>query len=614
MQTTRVDLHVRRPEDLGTLIPIRDSLRGRGVEAVLSVDSRDWPNPAQEAVAGPAPCDIRVLVAGGGKPPVADEARLAVVEGRIVPPWKNGPIPEELAKADLVTVAGVARAEALGPTIGACVVPCGLPSFDRLLADPGAPRDPVRARLGLSGDESLVVLAFGAEPEGSPLARLGDGLLALAATGVTLLIPTRGWPAERAAHFRDLARHMPGVRLTDDLDPDGILAAADAVIGDVGPLLLEAFAFGLPAVVVEELGVPCPVPEGEGTRARTLEEVLGAVHAHLAAPLGEVARGPRTPWAHELLRRDGNAADAVVDEILARLVPALPPSMETTMEFPAGALPLEAESTEPVADFAPKVPTPVATPESEQMFRELEAQVSFGQTGEAIARLRTLLERAPSSAGWRLLASFHRRADQPGEARKAAARAEQLARRDLACALCERARADVDRGRANEARGAFEQARSLDPDLPDPWIGIGSLELARQSYTPAEHAFRQALERDTASPRALAGLGLSLLGEGRAGDALNALERALDVEPESLPAIFGVVQAAFQTGELERAETRVRACLELRPGNVDLAFTLAGLCFQRGDKAAAREMVERVELFRPDYPGLADLRAKVDAG
>ena len=85
MQTTRIDLHVRRPEDLATLTPIRDAFQRRGVEVVLSVDSRDWPNPSQDAVPGPVPCDIRVLVAGGGKPPVADEARLAVVEGRIDP-------------------------------------------------------------------------------------------------------------------------------------------------------------------------------------------------------------------------------------------------------------------------------------------------------------------------------------------------------------------------------------------------------------------------------------------------------------------------------------------------------------------------------------------------
>ncbi len=99
MATTRIDLHVRCPEDLGTLIPVRDALRRRGAEVVLSVDSRDWPNPIPDAVSGPVPCDIRLLVAGGGKPPVADEARLAVVEGRIVPPWRNGPAPEDLSKA-----------------------------------------------------------------------------------------------------------------------------------------------------------------------------------------------------------------------------------------------------------------------------------------------------------------------------------------------------------------------------------------------------------------------------------------------------------------------------------------------------------------------------------
>jgi Tfp pilus assembly protein PilF len=611
MQTTRIDLHVRRPEDLATLIPIRDALQRRGVEVVLSVDSRDWPNPSQDAVAGPVPCDIRLLVASGGKPPVADEARLAVVEGRIVPPWKNGPVPDDLAKSDLVGVAGPARAAALGSTGGACVIPCGLPSFDRLLSDPVGLRRSTREGLGISDEENAIVLAFSPEPEGSPLSRLGDGLLALAATGATLLIPTRGWPTDRASHLRDLARHVSGVHVSDDLEPEIVLAAADAVIGDLGSLLLEGLALGLPTVLVEDPISASPVPDGEATRARTLEEVLGAIHALLASPTVGASGGPRTPWAHELLWRGASAAETVAEEVLARLSP-LPPSQEETPEFPPGALTITPEPNDPVPDLAPSVSTPAATPESEDFFRSLEAQVSFGQPDEAIARLTEFLEGSPSSAGLRLLASFHRRADAPEEAREAAAQAEKLAREDLARALCERARADVDRGRANDARGAFEQARNLDADLCDPWIGIGSLELARQSYAPAEHAFRQALEREPRSSRALAGLGLSLLGEGKAGDALNTLERALDLEPESLPAIFGAVQAAFQTGELDRAEQRVRTCLEMRPGNVDLAFTLAGLCFQRGDKANAREMVERVELFRPDYPGLAELQTKID--
>ncbi len=607
MATTRIDLHARCPEDLGTLMPVRDALRSRGAEVVLSVGSWDWPNPVPDAVSGPVPCDIRLLVAGGGKPPVADEARLAVVEGRIVPPWRNGPVPEDLSKAELVGVAGPARAEALG-SLSAFVIPCGLPAFDRLLADPSGVRAEARSRLEISEGENVVLLAFASDSDGSPLTRLGDGVLALAATGATLLVPTRGWPEDRAAHLRDLAVHVSGMRVSDDLEPPVALAAADAVIGDVGPLLLEALALGLPTVLVEEPITPSPVPHGEATRARTLEEVLGGVHALLASPTLD-SSGPRTPWAHELLWRGASAADSVAEEILARLSP-LPSSREVPAEFPQRlTITPPAEPTEMETGRSGSK----ATAESGDLFRELEAQVSFGHPEEAIARLKTFLEGSPSSAGWRLLSSFHRRANAPEAAREAATQAENLAREDLARALCERARADVERGRANDARGAFEQARNLDGSLSDPWMGIGSLELARQSYAPACYAFRQALEREPASARALAGLGLSLLGEGKAGEALNALERALDAEPESLPAIFGAVQAAFQTGEIERAERRVRVCLELRPGNVDLAFTLAGLSFQRGDRPQAREMAERVELFRPDYPGLAELCARIDS-
>jgi tetratricopeptide (TPR) repeat protein len=258
------------------------------------------------------------------------------------------------------------------------------------------------------------------------------------------------------------------------------------------------------------------------------------------------------------------------------------------------------------------VPEP-GSARSEGAFLEgLEAQAAFGQTREAIEALVLHLEKSPTVRGWRLLSVFRRKEGQPDEADAAAARAETLAREELALVLCERARAAVEGNRTVEARTRFEEARDLAPRLADAWLGIGSLELAREQHAPAELAFREALERDDSLSQAWSGLGLALLEGGRPQEALEALERGLDCDPGSLPAILGIVRAAFQTGRLDRAEERVRACLELRPGNVDLAFTLAGLRVELGDRSGAREMVERVELFRPDYPGLAELRSKLE--
>ena len=128
----------------------------------------------------------------------------------------------------------------------------------------------------------------------------------------------------------------------------------------------------------------------------------------------------------------------------------------------------------------------------------------------------------------------------------------------------------------------------------------------------AEKFFREAIEGEK-SARVWAGLGLALVGQQRGREALNCSELALDLDPESLSAIHGMVRACFQSGELATAERRVRAYVDLHAGNLDLVFTLAGLRCELADREGALEMIERIELFQPDYPGLAELKQKLES-
>ena len=144
-------------------------------------------------------------------------------------------------------------------------------------------------------------------------------------------------------------------------------------------------------------------------------------------------------------------------------------------------------------------------------------------------------------------------------------------------------------------------------ELPE--VGDQILRL-RLGDDGAERDFREALEREK-SARVWCGLGLALATQGRGREALTPFEAALDLEADRIAAVYGLVQAAFQSGELAVAERRVAAFVELHSGNLDLVFTLAGLRYQLGDHAGARQMIERIELFKPDYPGLSELRAKL---
>jgi tetratricopeptide (TPR) repeat protein len=486
------------------------------------------------------------------------------------------------------------------------VVPCGLPHLDGLLGDPAVTRLEARRSLDLPNGVPGILLSYAtSEPGQSAAEGFGDGLLALAATGPLLVVPAAETSEPWASRLRPLARHLPALRLVEDVGPETLLGAVDGVVGELGPLTLAGLALGLPTVLLESPERPCRLPEEVGARAGTLAELLAALEPLVRADALPRPAAPQSAWAEGLLVRVDSSAARMAEEILERL--AVSSSGLAASGARGHAEPMQQLDTGP---GDPETRTETAS--EDELLDQVEAQAGFGEIEQARARLRAHLDSSPTPRGWRLLATFHRQLGELGEARSAVVRAEALARVELARVLCERARADVEADQMEEAQAAFEEARHLVPELAAPWVGIGSLELARQRHAEADAAFREAIGRDDRCVQAWSGLGLALLGLGRADEALDTFEQALDREAGQLPAIFGIVQAAFQTGRIASAERRVRACLELRPGNVDLAFTLAGLRAQLGDRVGALEMVERVELFQPDYPSLAELRTKLD--
>ncbi|MCP4006130.1 MAG: tetratricopeptide repeat protein [bacterium] len=240
----------------------------------------------------------------------------------------------------------------------------------------------------------------------------------------------------------------------------------------------------------------------------------------------------------------------------------------------------------------------------------IEARAAFGDIEGARSALHAWIEDSPDAAAFTLLASLERKNGNVEDASCAADQAEELAQTVLAAARCERARVLVDSGCPDEALELFRAAWESDSESVDALVGMGSLTLAAGQGKDSEGYFRQALQIEK-TPRTLSGLGLALIASGRARESFEPLEQALDLQADCASAVYGIVQAGFQSGELALAEVRVNAFVELHPGNLDMAFTLAGLRQQLGDVDGALEMLERIELFDANYPGLSDLRQKL---
>lgn len=570
MSKPRFELYCRREADLETLRVLLASFEQAG-EAVMLTAA---PGIAAECgvEAGPLECGVRVVVADARQPaPVEPPCeRLAMIRDEVG--CNDDALCAELARADLVLVAGQVDAEQLLASGVRSAEACGIARLDPLRKDAAGVRVRAREFLSVRDDARLVLYA----PRSTRA--LGDGLRRLARTELVLAILPRDWPEEWVEAHRCLAASVPGFVLLDSSPKSVALAACDVVLTDDAGLACEAASLGCGVVAIGQPALP-----RIRHRVSRPEELEGATRAAVA----ELGLGPDSTWVDEFL-----TAGAAAPRLIAAMQELLP------------------EAATPPSRVAGPAPETVVVSSEEELFGEIEAKMAFGEVEAARAQIEAHMAAGPTTRGLRLLASVRRRADDLGAAEDALARSESLCQRDLAETLCERARLYLDRGENEPARQAFERARELSPDLADPCIGLGSLALNRADADAAEPFFLEALEREK-SARAWSGLGLSLAAQGRARESFEPFETALDLDPGCLAAVFGIVKAAFDTGELATAERRVAGFVELHPANLDLAFTLAGLRQQLGDSEGAREMIDRIELFDSDYPGLDELRAKV---
>lgn len=572
MRDPTIELHVRRTQDLETLRPLEAALRESGLSAWLTRARGLVGEELGDLPPGPVACRMRILVAGPGPAPQEPAERLVLVSDRLLgqPADASSDSAGNLPPADLLLVAGPCDERALTGRVPGRIRAGGLVHLDELRRDPEGVRARARRRL-LLPPQPLVLLYAPGPPDIVQGAFL-SALPRISRGGIPVLILAS--PADAA--IRELAASTPGLACVDEADWIHALAAADLVASPLAPRLAEAGLSGRVTLPIGGSGVAKP------------EELVEMVMRHASGDPG--ARGACPEPIADLTDLFGSGEPA-----LPRIVAALGEEIEALLP------------SQDAGECTPRV----GLSDAEDL-HGIEALRAFGDVDEARRRLQVRLERHPSAPAWRALAALERRAGGVNAAQRAVTAAESLAREELARTLCERGRLLVDGGDPEEARGVFEEASGVAPRLAEPSVGLGTLALHGGDAGGGEAHFRRALEKQRTA-RGWSGLGLALLSQGRSSEAIDALEAALELDPECLAAVYGVVNAAFQSGALGIAERHVRAYVDSHPANLELAFTLAGLRAELGDTVGAREMLERVELFDPRYPGLTELAAKLDA-
>jgi tetratricopeptide (TPR) repeat protein len=221
-----------------------------------------------------------------------------------------------------------------------------------------------------------------------------------------------------------------------------------------------------------------------------------------------------------------------------------------------------------------------------------------GEPARAAQLADGVIARAPSAAGYLLLARASRAHGDLARARDAVARAERTGK-DLPDIAVERGFVELADGHPAAAREAFARAMQLDPKSD---LGRAGLVAAQTASGQGDVARRAVAEwRETAPANVqLAILAAKLdLADGHPDRAVRTLEDLLP-RAESQPDVLqALAEVQLASGDRAAALRRYQELVDRRPRDT-AAFVIIGMLEQdRGDKAAARRAYQRALALDP---------------
>ncbi len=123
-------------------------------------------------------------------------------------------------------------------------------------------------------------------------------------------------------------------------------------------------------------------------------------------------------------------------------------------------------------------------------------------------------------------------------------------------------------GRVDDAADQFHQALKLEPDNPEPLVGLGVLD-----------------EYNKKIP-----------------DAMEKYRRAVDLDPSYVSARNKLGSLLLETGKIAEAEEQFRAALEWNPNAEGVLYNLALVLDEQGKRDEALGLLEKAHALSPDDP------------
>ena len=173
------------------------------------------------------------------------------------------------------------------------------------------------------------------------------------------------------------------------------------------------------------------------------------------------------------------------------------------------------------------------------------------------------------------------------------------------------AEAFANQQRFDEALHEYQIVIELDPRLPQAYLGLGNIYLAKLKFDLALETYTQAIALKLQSPEIYCNRGIIYTKQGEYDKAITDFQQALAIDTSYTPARFELGFVYQQIGEYEKATKEYERVLPQRRGDLALHHNLARCYFRLGQVEAAEHQHEIARQIRDLQDALDTAQQKV---
>jgi tetratricopeptide (TPR) repeat protein len=167
-------------------------------------------------------------------------------------------------------------------------------------------------------------------------------------------------------------------------------------------------------------------------------------------------------------------------------------------------------------------------------------------------------------------------------------------------------------GDYSQAQSCYQQAASVDPDEPGPYVGLGAAALQTDELEDAEIAFRVACRLDPRCAKAYAGLAMVCQRRREFPRAFDLYMKSLEFDGDNIPALLGLFQVSCEMRSFAKVTHYLEVYLAMHPGDVSVMFALAALYLKDNRAEQSRTILRNLLALEPAHRDAANLLEEVE--